>query len=305
MTIKDLDNRMARLEIMLTKLFDIITAPAAPCPYTLHQWLDEWLKAYKAPNVKQSTLYTLDVAVRVHIKPNLADIPLNLITGLQLQKFLTAIMQSRTRKTVYDVLNGSLKDAQGLKLIPDNPMQAVKIPTHTRKRGNPLTPGELAAFTETIHGHSLEKLFLFLLYTGCRRNEALTLAQGDIDFKNNLLHIRGTKTKLADRTIPLFENAAALLVKIKPDKDGFFFQFRPDYPTHVFKRFCPAHKLHDLRHTFATECLKAKIPLKVVQIWLGHSEIDTTANIYSHVTAEINSVEAAALNAYNKQKALT
>lgn len=273
------------------------------CRYTLHSWLDEWQRAYKAPSVKPSTLNTIDVVIRVHIKPNMPDMPLNLLSGLELQKFLSAMPNSRTRKAIHDVLNECLKTAQGLKLIPDNPMTAVKIPAHIQEKGEALTPIELAAFATTIQGHTLERYFLFLLHTGCRRSEALTLRRSDVDFKNKLLHVPGTKTKTSDRTIPLFDKVAALLTGFKPDKDGFYFPFRGDYPTHVFKKLCPAHKLHDLRHTFATRCLEAKIPLKVVQKWLGHSKLDTTADIYSHVTDELNRAEADTLDRYLTQKA--
>ena len=181
-------------------------------------------------------------------------------------------------------------------------MQAVKIPTHIRKQGSALDRAELELFKTAISGHPLENYFLFLLYSGCRRNEAIYLNSADVDFKNKLLHIRGTKTALSNRTIPLFENLVALLAKIKPTKDGFYFPFRPDYPTHAFKKLCPKHKLHDLRHTFATMCLEAKISLKVVQTWLGHSEIDTTADIYSHVTQELNRSEADVLTKYLAKK---
>lgn len=105
-----------------------------------------------------------------------------------------------------------------------------------------------------------------------------------------------TATYLSDRTIPLFEKVAGLLVTVRPDANGMYFPFRGDSVTRAFKRLCPAHKLHDLRHTFATRCLEAEIPLKVVQTWLGHSEIDTTADIYAHVTEKLNDTEAKRLN---------
>ena len=124
----------------------------------------------------------------------------------------------------------------------------------------------------------------------------------DIDYKNKTLHINGTKTNSSNRTIPLFDEAAALLSVLPHNSDGFFFNFRPDYVTHAFKKICPEHKLHDLRHTFATNCPEAEIPLKVVQKWLGHSNIDTTADIYTHVTQDISCAEAHKLTALYNQK---
>lgn len=51
--------------------------------------------------------------------------------------------------------------------------------------------------------------------------------------------------------------------------------------------FCP----HSMRHTFATRALEKGIPPKVVQSYLGHSTIDITMNIYTHVTAELEKEE--------------
>ena len=49
--------------------------------------------------------------------------------------------------------------------------------------------------------------------------------------------------------------------------------------------------MHVLRHTFATRALERGIPPKVVQSYLGHSTIDVTMNIYTHVTAELEREE--------------
>lgn len=42
-------------------------------------------------------------------------------------------------------------------------------------------------------------------------------------------------------------------------------------------------KFHSLRHTYATKLFESNVPLKTVQILLGHSDISMTANIYTHV----------------------
>ena len=51
--------------------------------------------------------------------------------------------------------------------------------------------------------------------------------------------------------------------------------------------FCP----HSMRHTFDTRALERGISPRVVQSYLGHSTIDVTMNIYTHVTAELEKEE--------------
>ena len=52
-------------------------------------------------------------------------------------------------------------------------------------------------------------------------------------------------------------------------------------------------RFHDLRHSCASILLANKVPMKMIQDWLGHSDMSTTANIYSHIdyTSKIESAE--------------
>ncbi len=60
--------------------------------------------------------------------------------------------------------------------------------------------------------------------------------------------------------------------------------------------------LHSLRHTFATRLLEANIHPKVVQELLGHANISTTLDIYSHVMPEIKQAATEAINHLFKRK---
>ncbi len=57
----------------------------------------------------------------------------------------------------------------------------------------------------------------------------------------------------------------------------------PEY----FERITP----HTLRHTFATRAFESGIPPKVVQQILGHSSLEMTMDLYTHVTEDVQSKE--------------
>ena len=274
--------------------------------YTLHSWLDEWLNTYKAPTVSANTFAVLEKDIRVYIKPSLPNIPLASIDGITVQRFITGpklAEKSRTRKSVFDTLNQSFKTAFSLYLVSDNPMRGVTIPVHKRRRGSALSSGEQEEFLQNIKGHIAEEYFKFLLYTGCRRCEGLAITLSDFnlqadDCRGNIT-IRGTKTEAAERVIPLFKNVHASWSKYIVTKQGKpLFPFKPHTVTRWFKKLCPNHKLHDLRHTFATNCIAAGVDKKVLQEWLGHSDFETTMDTYAHVSEQLNVKEAERLNVF-------
>ena len=75
---------------------------------------------------------------------------------------------------------------------------------------------------------------------------------------------------------------------------------KPAYLSRKFKDIIedaelPNIRLHDLRHSAATNLLNMGFTIKDVSVWLGHADITTTLNIYSHVLDESKSAMASAL----------
>ena len=77
--------------------------------------------------------------------------------------------------------------------------------------------------------------------------------------------------------------------------------FKPDYITRHFRELLQKNNLkvirvHDLRHTCATMLCRQKISLRDIQLWLGHSTYQTTADIYTHLDYrdKLNTANAAA-----------
>lgn len=243
-------------------------------------WLTEWVNTYKRPYIKSYN--NIKINIRLHIPESLKKTDLTRLTGFEVQKALNGVKTSRTRLAVYNVYHGSLTLAYKLGLTERNIADLLVKPKHERKVGSALTRQELTDFLQAIEKSREKNFYMFCLLTGCRRGEALGVLWSDVDFKNKVIHIRGTKTATSDRFIPLFPECEKLLDGIERKEKKIFHHY-PNRLTRDFKTFCPAHKLHDLRHTFATRCLECGINIKVVQKWLGHSRLDTTASIYTHV----------------------
>ena len=55
-------------------------------------------------------------------------------------------------------------------------------------------------------------------------------------------------------------------------------------------------RFHDIRHSCASLLLKNGVNPKLIQEWLGHSDISTTMNIYAHLDTTTKDVSAAAMS---------
>lgn len=249
----------------------------------LHEWLDYFLKTYKSENKSKEN----EITVRLHIKPNIKNIALHKITANDIQELMNIITLSRTRVTAYNIMNNALECAVMNHLINENPCKYIKRPKHERNIGSALTIEEEQQLLDKIINKPYENVIKFLLYSGMRRNEVLTLTGKDIDMDKNKIHVRGTKTQTSDRYIPIFPKLKEILNNMEYTEEQYLFNYAPATLTHIFLRLeIPNHKLHDLRHTFATRCIEHEIPMKYVQSWLGHTSFKTTADIYSHVNSD-------------------
>lgn len=287
-TTQELKNEIKLLNEKLDLLLTLQTSKEvrSECSYTLFSWLDEWYSVYKAPKLKSGSLKEIEICIRLHIKPNIEDKPLNQVSGLDIQKLLNDISYSRTRKYTYNVLNGAFRQAMRLHFVSENIVQTIEPIKHVYNNGCALTKEKEAHFLILLKLNQLQEIYKFYLYSGCRRSEATNLKWSDIDFDNKTILIRGTKTEGSYRVIPLFDNLERILTSL-PHKSETVFGVSAEAVNCNFKRmknkYALSFRIHDLRHTFATRCLQAGVSLKTIQKWLGHSRLDTTANIYTHV----------------------
>ncbi len=154
--------------------------------------------------------------------------------------------------------------------------------------------------------------FRLLAYTGMRKGEVLALHWSDIDFekaqvdiyrtmsptKEDSKHIDSTKTEESDRTIPIDSGTLEILKKWRA-KQGkvtgiVFTNSNDDYyiHTHPLKKLYSVIDRHNLskvdihafRHTHCSLLAEAGVSPREAMERLGHKDIGTTMNIYTHVS---------------------
>ena len=161
-------------------------------------------------------------------------------------------------------------------------------------------------------------------YTGLRQGEALALKWSDIDFENKKITVNKTaarikekqtlqtpKTKNSKRVISIDPVTLSILRSWKKDQIKIYFKngkhFKGDENfiftnqrgewVHIhnfiryFKRFIADHKLkpitpHGLRHTHASLLFSAGVEPKNISDRLGHSTVQITLDLYTHITEE-------------------
>lgn len=275
---------------------------------TLGEWIKKWLELYKVPKVRPNTL----VQMKSYLKDaaELYGYKLNKIGSIPLQSYLNGIQQPRKREKLYTFLKDAFTKAYKTRLIDINPFDAIEPPMHKRKEARSLTHEEEERFVNACKTHNQGRLYLFCLYQGLRIGEAVALTYDDIDFVKRQITVSksicpdGTitppKTDKSNRVIPLFEKSLQLL-----DRNGQGNVFEFNRKTYQNKLAILCRKLefknvsvHTMRHTFATRCSEAGIAPKVVQKWLGHSTLDMTLNVYTHVNEDFEQKETIKFDTY-------
>lgn len=179
--------------------------------------------------------------------------------------------------------------------------------------------------------------FRLLAFTGIRKGEALALTWNDLDFKNRQLTINKTaaldeknkvvatspKTPSSNRTISLDQRTVDILRQWRKDQRKYllshgqnalqqnqlvFASKKNNYIAltrfnNVLTRICDKHdlphlKIHGFRHTHCSLLFEAGLSVKEVQDRLGHSDVQTTLNIYTHVTKKQKDVVAEKFSNY-------
>jgi len=243
-------------------------------------------------------------------------------------------LSPRTVRYLHTVLREALQQAMKWGMVARNVCDLTEPPRVVRPQMQTWTPDEARVFLATAKKDAYAALWVLALTTGMRRGEMLGLRWEDIEFRAGTLRVRRTlnatggnryygepKTASGRRVIALSpecitalkgHHTAQKLARLAAgpgwhDEDLVFTTGAggpvwPDDITHRFAALVKAAevsriRLHDLRHCHATLLLKQGIHLKVVSERLGHTGIQITADVYSHVSPTMQQHAATQIDA--------
>ena len=302
----------AEVEAKVIKAQILVNAGVNPAiKVTFGEFSQMWYETYKEPLLRENSKNALRNTLNNHILPYLGSYPINSITPMQIQQLMNRLagksysLQAKvlgTLKTIFIV-------AQENGLITRSPVSST-LSAGGQKPSEviPLTPDECSILLEKVTNPRARTFLIIVLHTGMRRGEIIALHWSDVDFENQVIHVRhnaeltqrGTnitntpKTDAGTRDIPMTDELKAhLLAEKKFSRSRYVITMRNGAPLTInayksmwrmIERELPHREFtaHTLRHTYITRLFEAGLDIKEVQYLAGHRDVKTTMQIYTH-----------------------
>ena len=259
------------------------------------------------------------------------------------QYLLNDGLSGNTVKHYHANIRKALQYAMKTDIIPSNPADKVDLPKIEEYKPKFYTSDDVKVLLNEVIGTKLEIPVMIDCFYGFRRSEVIGLKWSAVDFENDTITINHTitqsngkliirdktKTKSSKRTLPLEPIIKAFLLELREKQeknkelcgDSYnkdYLEYicvdncgniiKPDYVTQTFLKLLKKKNLkiirfHDLRHSCASILLKNGANMKEIQAWLGHSNYNTTANLYAHLDpSSVNNVGKVITNVLGAKK---
>lgn len=244
-------------------------------------------------------------------------------------------LSSTTVRHIHALLHSALKVAVKLQVMRHNPADAVDAPKMSHPEPQVFTEEQVARMLEAARETPHYVPLLLAVTTGMRRGEIYGLRWQDVDLDEGVITVRQTvaytpkdgiffkepKTSSSRRQIALPRMAVDALKTYRLEQMKRKLQLGPQYtdldlvfdrgdgqprhpdtlsswlPEFLERIGLPRLTVHQLRHTHASLLLRLGVNPKIVQERLGHSSIDVTMDIYSHLMPGMQEQAASKLDA--------
>lgn len=277
---------------------------------------DEWLNAV-ANRVKESSFANYKMKFEKHILPEFGDMPVSELSAEAINAFICKKIKNGLSasyvRDIFVVFKTMLKYAQeeyNFKL----PLKNIALPKCEKKEVKNINDTEQSMLVAYLKQHMNLASFgiLISLLMGLRIGELCGLKWSDVDFKNKLLHIGKTvqritlsdgnrktkviisspKSETSHRRISIPDCLIEYFEKFRANDDYYILSgseklIEPRTMQYRYKKVLQAakvsnHNYHQLRHTFATNCMQNGFDIKTLSNVLGHSNVSLTLSRYIH-----------------------
>jgi integrase len=296
---------------------------------TVQDFVDAYWRPYlERKQVKPSTKRGYDCGLRLHILPKLGGLKITDVSPLHIENLVRVGMENgsspKTVRNLIGLVQSVFSLAVDNDLISRSPVRDKHKPQVSRREKPVWDAGQLRLIVEAVPV-SYRSLFQCAMLTGARLGELLGLQWKHVDFSSRTLEIRqglwegqlvSPKTESSVRMVYFGPSLlAAFTIQrqnsnyIEPEHFVFCKEdgspLNPDvlrrdvlYP--ALDRLGIARNrrsagFHTFRHSAATIVNQKTGNLKLVQKLLGHSNLSTTADVYTHTSAETDRSAALAL----------
>jgi integrase len=269
---------------------------------TMKELADQYMREY-APRKKASSRKEDKRLWDQHILPVLGTLKVSSLDRSDIAKLHHSLQHLPiSANRVLSLLSKALNLAELWGYRPNHSNPCLHIKKYTeQKRERFLSQDEILRLMKALEEEARENdnpwplhAIRFLLLTGCRLNEILTLKWEEVDLENQCLRLRDSKT---GKKIVYLSTAAIELFKAIPQEKGNTFVICGGKEgAHLVNLQKPWRRirskvglddvrLHDLRHTFASIAASNGLSLPIIGALLGHKQTQTTAR-YAHLIGQ-------------------
>ena len=280
-----------------------------------------WLNNVVRIEVKASTYSDYKYRTEKYILPYFKDRILEEVVYEDVRSFVSELRNVKTGKalspnTMHGIVNILVKFFEYCvtnEIVITNPCNLVVLPKRKSKRKiTVFTEEERREIIRALEEEARSKSFLILvaLHTGMRIGELCSLKWQCVDMKSRQIRVKTTnrrimknsktevlttspKTEDSIREIPITPCVMDYLLQLSklnseyvfPKSNGNRYDVRgiQKYFGLLTRRHGIQEKnFHTLRHTFATTAIESKMDVKILSRILGHSNVNTTLNLYVH-----------------------
>lgn len=286
---------------------------------TIQELLDEHIDYTKMLGRKQTTLRGYRVTAE-RFDSRFKSLKAKDVTEHHIEREIVRMtkygLSAKTIKNTIGLLSAAYEHAIHIKQLPSNPCKFVTLPKGKPRAVRILHEDEIQTFLFGIADAPLDDkcAYELALFMGLRRSEILGLKEADVDIISGMLYVHNTrhridgedieqetKTERSTRVLAMPELVALDIARLleahrqfpyeKTDYliwDGFGNPLQPQALASRLARLeekkdLPKVSLHGLRHTYASLLNMAGVDIARISAELGHSNITTTANIYTHI----------------------